>query len=221
VESEDELSNALNSFENLNEVQGLCVTWACRAQQELLLLRARPKPIALQSPENAALTAGQRAFELADDTARTKFPLERDFVRAHWLVGAAHCAGNNLQDAERHLNEALERCRRISMVEMEADILIDHARFHIKSGVPEEASRLAEEALSIAERSEYVMQGADAHLELAKLALARKDKKAALHHATEARRLATCDGPPDYTYKVAYDEAVDLLRRAEDPKTSH
>ncbi|MBM2851249.1 MAG: hypothetical protein HW418_4191, partial [Anaerolineales bacterium] len=37
-----------------------------------------------------------------------------------------------------------------------------------------------------------------------------------LQHAREARRLATCDGAsqgdePDYTYKVAYDEAGALL----------
>ena len=53
--------------------------------------------------------------------------------------------------------------------------------------------------------------GPDAHLELAKLALARGDKSTALEHAQEARRLATCDGPPDYTYEAAYDEAGALL----------
>jgi hypothetical protein len=37
------------------------------------------------------------------------------------------------------------------------------------------------------------------------------DLAQALQHAREARRLATCDGPPDYTYKVAYDEAGALL----------
>jgi hypothetical protein len=49
------------------------------------------------------------------------------------------------------------------------------------------------------------------HLELAKLALARGEKAAGLEHAKEALRLATCDGPPDYTYKAAYDEAGTLL----------
>jgi hypothetical protein len=29
--------------------------------------------------------------------------------------------------------------------------------------------------------------------------------------AKKARDLATCDGPPDYTYKAAYDEAGALL----------
>ncbi|MBI4659656.1 MAG: hypothetical protein HY735_12520 [Verrucomicrobia bacterium] len=36
-------------------------------------------------------------------------------------------------------------------------------------------------------------------------------RETALHHAAEAKRLATCDGPPDYTYKAAYDESVALL----------
>ena len=55
------------------------------------------------------------------------------------------------------------------------------------------------------------MQGADAHLELARLSLARGDKAIAKEHAEKAHRLATCDGPPDYTYKAAYDEASALL----------
>ena len=67
--------------------------------------------------------------------------------------------------------------------------------------------------LVITEHSGDFLQGADAHLELAKLALARNNKATAREHATEARRLATCDGPPDYTYKVAYDEAGELLDR--------
>ncbi len=75
-----------------------------------------------------------------------------------------------------------------------------------------EAKRLAEEALLITERSEYVLQGADVHLFLAQEALKDNDKALALQHAREARRLATCDGPPDYTYKVAYDEAGALLK---------
>jgi tetratricopeptide (TPR) repeat protein len=109
------------------------------------------------------------------------------------------------------LVQALERCRKINMVDYEADILVDLARLRSATGALDEAQRLAEEARVITERSGYVLQGADARLELAKLARARGDKPAALEHATEARRLATCDGPPDYTYKAAYDEAGALL----------
>ena len=85
------------------------------------------------------------------------------------------------------------------------------SRYGPRWGGEYEALRLADEARVISERSEYVLQGADAHLELAKLALAREDKATAKEHAQEAHRLATCDGPPDYTYHAAYTEAVALL----------
>ena len=138
---------------------------------------------------------------------------ERDYVRAHWLLGAAHRVAGQFDEAEHNLHYALKRCRRIGGADFEADILIDLARLGAATGAPDDAQRLAEEALVITDRSGYVLQGADAHLELAKLALARGDKSIARHHATEARRLATCDGPPDYTYKAAYDEAGALLKK--------
>jgi tetratricopeptide (TPR) repeat protein len=153
----------------------------------------------------------RRALELADEWTRTNYPVEYAYIRAHWLVGAAYRVAGQTDESERHLHEALERCRRINLVDHEADILIDLARLGAATGAPEEAQRLAEEALVITERSGYVLQGADAHLELAKLALARGNKATALEHAQEARRLATCDGPPDYTYKAAFDEATALL----------
>ena len=111
------------------------------------------------------------------------------------------------------------------MVDCEADILLDLARVRWEQtltpdrrssddeerSLKEEAERLAEEALTITERSGYVLQGADVHLFLAEIEMERGDREKALAHAQDARRLATCDGPPDYTYKVAYDEAGALL----------
>lgn len=214
AESEAELSMALKIFETQENFQGQSVTWAYHALRELLRHR---RAIVSSAPQfvirnlSFAISPAFRALELADETARTRFPYERDYIRAHWLLGAAHRVAGETAEAERHLHEALERCRRIKMVDYEPNILIDLARLRVATGVPEEAQRLAEEALVITERSEYVLQGADAHLELAKLARARGDKATALEHATEARRLATCDGPPDYTYKAAYDEAGALL----------
>jgi hypothetical protein len=57
------------------------------------------------------------------------------------------------------------------------------------------------------------LQGADVCLFLAQMALEAGDRRAAQAYARQAQRLATCDGPPDYTYKVVYEEAGALLAR--------
>ncbi|MGH2525082.1 MAG: tetratricopeptide repeat protein, partial [Anaerolineales bacterium] len=120
--------------------------------------------------EQARIVAIQ-ALELAMKGHYGTQVVERDIILAHWLLGAAHRADGDYAEAERHLAESLARCRGINMVDHEADILIDLARLRVATAEPEEAARLADEALEIAERCGYVLQGADAHLELAKLAL--------------------------------------------------
>jgi len=214
AESEVELTTALKMFEKSNDLQYQGIIHAYRALHALLRLRTaacdgspRPETATLK----LALASARRALELADETARTIHPVERDYVQAHWLLGAAHRVAGQGDEAERHLLEALERCRRINLVDSEADILIDLARLRAAAGAADEAQRLADDARFIAERCGYVLQGADAHLELARLELSRGDRHAARHHAEEARRLATCDGPPDYTYQAAYAEAGALL----------
>ena len=80
---------------------------------------------------------------------------------------------------------------------------------------PEEAKTLAGEALLITERSGYVLQGADVNLFLAQFALEQeKDKAKAKELAEKAKNLAYCDGPP-YYYKVAYEEAEQMLKKLE------
>ena len=166
-----------------------------------------------------ALEEAQKARQLAEIPFPGIGKLPRDLVRADWVLGAAHRLSGNFDDAGRHLTEALTRCRSINMVDHEAYILLDLARLRRDQGHGDEALRLAGEALIITERSEYVLQGADVHLFLAEMALERGDgdKKAALAHAQQARQLATCDGPPDHTYRVAYDEADALLARLGEP----
>jgi len=225
----DEAGQALDLAEHLagkmHSVQTQGLISAYRALRALLLARwtaITPKAQPPMSSIPDALAAARRALGLADETARTRYPHERDYVRAHWLLGAAHRANGDMEDADRHLSEALTRCRGINLVEMEADILLDLARlragtrsFDSAQDDREEALRLAQEALNITERSGYVLQGADVHLFLAQMALEDGDTETKLEHAREARRLAACDGPPDYTYKVAYDEAGALLQRIE------
>ena len=231
--SEAELATALKMFEMLKSVQGQGICWAYRALGELL--RPRSSLSSEFRVSHSALESARRALELADEDTRTSYPVERDYVRANWLLGVSDCIAGQHEESERHLNEALERCRRINAVDAEADILIDLARLRAETGSPEEARRLVEEALVITERSGYVLKGADAQLELAKLklnfysvgtrsnaSLLKKlgdavkqstlvQRETALEHAKEARKLATCDGPPDYTYKAAYDEAGAFL----------
>jgi tetratricopeptide (TPR) repeat protein len=209
TDSADELASAIGFFEEDDDVKGQGRVWAFRAERALRAKRSR-----ILWPVEAGMTpleCARRALELAEECAQSRYPAERDFVLGHWLVGAAHRAASQYYDAERHLHEALQRCRRINLVHCEGEILIDLSRLRSATDQLDEARRLAEEALQITERCEYVLQGADAHLELAKLARDRGDLPAARQHAAEARRLAACDGPPDYTYKVAYDEAGALL----------
>lgn len=221
AEAETELALALEIDEKGNQVQQQGVTWAHRVHLGLLLRRTAVTSTSIpagvhwgySTSTSAFLAAAQRVLHLADETARTRHPYERDYVRAYWLLGAAQRVAGQPGEAEQHLGEALQRCRRINLVELEADILIDLARLRADTGDTEEAQRLAEDARTLAERAGYVLKEADAHLEVAKLALGRGERDVARMHAQQARTLATCDGPPDYTYKVAYDEAGEMLKQ--------
>lgn len=215
-EAEGKLAAALSLNESGNHVQSQGLCWADRALVHLARLRANRAADSAENP-SAVLAAARRALELADEDARTTYPVERDYVQAHRLLGAALRESGDLAEAEHHLSEALERCRRINLVDHEANILIDLGRLRRVQGDATEAQRLGEEAVAITERCGYVLQGADAHLLLAALDREEGDLAAAREHAQEARRLATCDGPPDYTYKVAYDEAGALLEMLKSP----
>ena len=80
------------------------------------------------------------------------------------------------------------------------------------TGAWNEAQRLAEEALVITERQRLrpprfksfsFNSQSSRSFEMTQL-LAKE-------HAQKAKKLATCDGPPKYTYKAAYDEALAML----------
>ena len=220
-ESEKALDNGEIVKKKTNHIQAQGVIWSYRALRFLLLARG-DAPRSASSYHQSAIGSAARALELADEDARTSYPVERDYVRAHWLLGAAYRLSGDLPQAETHLGEALQRCRAINMVDHEADILLEIAKLRHAQGNPAESLRLAQEARLITERSGYVLQGADVHLWLAELALAGlkaddekalSDQAAALVHAREALRLAHCDDGPPYHYKVAYDEAERLIEK--------
>ncbi len=236
-EAEQELDSAISIKVWKENPQGSGVNFAFRALRYLLTAR---EPIGSDqlSVDNvrSATECAIRALELADETARTDSPVPRDYIRAHWLLGAAYRANNELTLAEENLSKALNLCRQINMVDHEADILLEVARLSFAYALREapgpaqdklfeEAKSRAEEALVITERCGYVLQGADMNNFLAELALAWEEKEIgsresgewggkdmARKYAEEAKRLATCDGPP-YYYKVAYEEAERLLEK--------
>ena len=160
-----------------------------------------------------ALKFADESLNVAIIPNRSVYGGERDIIRAHWILGSAYRMNNEMTRAEENLAKALNLCRQINMVDHEADILLDIARLRYAQNDFKDAQEKAEEALIITERSGYVLQGADVNLFLAQYALEQeKDKAKAKQYAEEAKKLATCDGPP-YYYKVAYEEAERMLEK--------
>lgn len=151
-----------------------------------------------------------------------KFQREPDIIYAESLIGAAYLASGNLAQAEPHLSKAMIHCRRVNLVELEPDILLEMARLRWaqaqgKEATSEESTRLrdealelAREALAIADRCEYRLKQADIHNFLAQVALEKGDRKEAQKHTEIARERAWCDGPP-HCYKPALEEAERIL----------
>lgn len=204
AKSAAELDTALKLFTVEHKIQSQGIVWAYWALSALL-----------QGDGAAAQDAAQEALRLADKDARTVYPVERDYVRAYWLLGWAALAKGDYAASQTRLDEALRRCRAINLVEFEPAILLAHARLaHARlarlQARPQQSSAYAQQALAIAQRSGYVLDLADIHNHLARLALDAGDPAAARAHAQTAREYAYCDGPP-YAYQPALDEANDIL----------
>jgi len=208
-EAAAELDAAFTGFGKLKATQGQGLVSAYRALRALLMGNVGP-----------ALQAARRARSLAEERVRAGKPNERDQIQAEWLIGAALVAlaaeddakrEEHLIEAESHLTDALTRCRRINLVELEPDVLLAWARWHHLKGDPAQARKTADEALSIADRCEFRLKQADCHNFLAALSQQEGDTKAAIAHARTAYERAWCDGPP-HCYKPALDQATRLLQ---------
>ena len=203
-----EADTALAAFTKVGDTQGQGIVWAYRALRALLM-----------GDPTAAPDAARRARELAYQQARSGKPNQRDLTRAEWLQGAGLVAlaaskeakrTQHLNEAEDQLTEALTRCRRINLVELEPDILLAWAKWHHLKGDAAQARKDAEEALTVADRCEYRLAQADCHNFLAAFSQHEGDTKAAIEHARTAYERAWCDGPP-HCYKPALEEAERLL----------
>jgi tetratricopeptide (TPR) repeat protein len=206
-EAEQELDLAMSIFEKQNYFAGVGQNWSYKAIRQFLLARENSKVFDFQEIKGKI----QNALSAQNEWAKNNYPLELEKVRNAWLLGVAYRANHELTLAEENLSKALNLCRQINLVDTEANILLDLARLRYAQGDFKDAQEKASEALVIMERSGYVLQGADVNLFLAQYALEQeKNKVKAKEYAEEAKKLATCDGPP-YYYKVAYEEAERLI----------
>lgn len=203
-ESEMELVRAMKQFVATKKIdRGVAKewqgkTWAYHAIQFLLIENI-----------DKALKVAKKARELADVEK-----VERDIIRAEWLLGASYLACGDLKEAEKHLDEALRRDRKINLVEFEPDILLELAKLRFKQKDKQEALKLAKEALGIADRCEYRLKQADIHNFLAEFYLKSKDFSKAKKHAGIGKERAECG------YVPAMEKAEKLLQEIEE-KSRH
>ena len=209
-EAEQNLDTAAEIEMKIGSMQSEGRSWTYRAQRALLMRQPR-----------VALDAARKALRKTEEAAKSSQVVYsvRDFVWAHWLLGAAHLALGHMLEAETHLSEALTRCRRINLVELESDLLLAWARWHQEKEDEEQSRKCAEEALSIADRCEYRLKQAEIHNFLAQWELDTENVVEARRHAEIASERAWCDGPP-HCYRSALDEAERLLESAHNARSS-
>ena len=190
-QADKELQKALYVWVERKDESGQCIVWSYRALRAILM----------DEPETAfkALDTARHFWELA---AKHLMPVEHDLVQILWLSGAAKRQIPDLSAAEVDLNNALSRCRKIRLVGLEADILLELAKLHWQKAAGKnkhliaQAKNLTREALEIADRCEFRLQQADIQNFLAEMAMAESDKQSARKHAETAKERAYCDGPP-------------------------
>jgi len=176
-----------------------------------MIWERRAITFALMGEVKKMILYAQKAY---DSQSRNKFPW--CVVHTDWLVGSAKLVNLELPEAEKYLTEALTRCRRINLVEMEPDILLAWSEWQKAKGEKEEAKRSAKEALAIADRCEYRLKQAEIHNFLAKEAMEAEDRRTAQKQAELAYERAWCDGPP-HCYKPALEQAEKMLRELSAP----
>ncbi len=114
ADAEQELNTAFSMFEKEKAIQGQVIVYAYFAQRALLMARQLSRQTT-GSPDSSdaaqiratALSTARQMLEMADKFAKTDYPVERFYVQAHWLLGAAHRVNSHLSEADRRLTEAL------------------------------------------------------------------------------------------------------------------
>lgn len=120
----------------------------------------------------------------------------------------------DIEEAEKYLQEVMSSCHKTNMLRIEPDILIAWSILHMTKGNLNQAKFSAEEALFIAERCGLRLKQAEIHNFLAQMAIKSNEFSEAKKQALIAYECAQCDGAPHY-YKAAIKEAESILKRIE------
>ncbi len=160
----------------------------------------------------AARDYADRALELAH-----VLKLERDFIRVARVQGAAALGLGNFAVADDRLHNALTRARAVNYAEEELPALIALAESRRLQNQPAEARELLDDVWEAAERGPYPLFHADAMNVLAQLERDAGNTAKAIEAATQAYRLAWCDGPP-YAYHWGLEASRKHLRELGAPE---
>ena len=197
-----EIDNKRSDFQALSSIstyRSLSVLLQARSTAVHRMRVGKENRAGSQSRE--ALEQAHQALKYCEKKAKDR-PNPRDFVQAYWLLGEAliQCGEAPIGSlevpfydeyfqrqtdavtvktagtpaaAERCLHEALRRCRKVNMVDLEPDILLGLARLDRANRRPPDEKDL-EEVLEIALRAGYRRVLADLHLFCGRVLLEKK-----------------------------------------------
>lgn len=154
---------------------------------------------------SSAVAMANRAWDLAE-VHRS----ERDLAQAARLQGEAALAQKQLERATERFHHALDRARKINLVEEELPALTALAEWHRQKGEFALARELLYQVWDAADRGPYPLLHADARNTLARIERDQGNRDPAITAATHAYQLAWCDGPP-YAYDYGLTNAKKVL----------
>lgn len=199
----EELREASIFFHRSSDVVGQCHLWTYRVIRAGLIRENR-----------LALFCAHRSLNLALKIGDERLVTRSQSLLASALLNTAGEYSNHqtrcLSRAELLLVKALANCRKLDLIDVEVNALLNWARWHQMKGDLAQALGVAEEALAIATRCEYRLEQANIYNLMATLALDTGDTAGAHKYAEVARTSAWCDGPSHH-YSSALDEADRIL----------
>ncbi len=142
---------------------------------------------------------------------------EGESIAAASLQGQAALSLGDYTTADERLYHALTRARAINYVQEELPALIALAELARQQGDPTKAREHLDDVWEYAERGPYPLFHADARNVLCQIERDAGNTAAAIEAATQAYRLAWCDGPP-WAYHYGLENAKKHLRELGAPE---